>query len=226
MGEAAYDRAVSRILLVEDEPRTRERMARALEEAPDVTLVGVAGDLAAGREAFDRLRPEVLLTDLGLPDGSGLELIAHARTAMPDAQVMVVTVFGDERNVIAAIEAGAAGYLLKDGTPDEIAAAVSELQAGGSPISPSIARHLLRRFQQPEGDGVAEESDPGLSAREREVLDLVARGFSSPEIAKLLELSPHTVKTHVRHIYEKLEVSSRGEAVYQAARRGLIEIDD
>ena len=172
-----YHRRVSAtVLLVEDEHRTRRRLARALEAAPTLELCGVAEDLESGRAAFDALHPEVLLTDLGLPDGSGIELIAHARQSLPATQIMVITVFGDEGNVMAAIAAGAAGYLLKDGTDGEIAEAVSALLAGGSPISPSIARHLLRRFQEPQaGDG-----DAGLSPREKEVLDLVARGFSAP----------------------------------------------
>ncbi|MGH0036519.1 MAG: response regulator [Myxococcota bacterium] len=215
---------VTPVLVVEDEPRTRERLGRAISAAPDLGLAGAAGNLAEGREALETLRPAVLLTDLGLPDGSGVELIAQARRSMPGTHSMVVTVFGDEQHVLSAIEAGATGYLLKDGTREEIAEAVRELVAGGSPISAAIARHLLRRFQ----DGPALESGddgergPSLTAREREVLGLVAKGFRLPEIARLLEVSPHTVKTHVRHIYDKLEVNSRGEAVYQAVQRGIL----
>ncbi len=209
------------VLLVEDEVRTRARLGRALRAAPELELAASAASVAEGRAALDEQTPDVLLTDLGLPDGSGIELIEHARRTLPGTQIMVVTVFGDERNVMGAIEAGAAGYLLKGGTDEEIAEAVRELVAGGSPISPAIARHVLRRFHAPKSP-----EDNDLSPREREVLDLVARGFSSPEIARLLGLSPHTVKTHVRHIYEKLEVTSRGEAVYQAARRGLISVTE
>ena len=210
------------VLIVEDEPRTRERLANAVAAAEALDLVGCEGTVEDGFAALNRLRPDVLLTDLGLPDGSGVDLIAGLRRSLPDSQAMVVTVLADERNVVSAIEAGATGYLLKDSTPEEIAAAISELVAGGSPISSSIARYLLRRFQA----GSAEQAAPSLSEREQEVLRLVAKGFSGPEIARLLELSPHTVRTHVRHIYEKLEVTSRGEAVYQAVRYGLLEEDD
>ena len=124
-----------------------------------------------------------------------------------------------------AIASGAAGYVLKDGTEGEICHAIHELTAGGSPISPSIARYLLRRLQpsgsRPSGEDAAHRFDR-LSEREFEVLGLVAKGFSVAEIAKLLSVSPNTIKTHVRHIYGKLEVSSRGEAVYQAVQLGIL----
>jgi DNA-binding NarL/FixJ family response regulator len=123
--------------------------------------------------------------------------------------------------VVAAIEAGARGYLLKDGSEAEIAEAILELKAGGSPISPQIARHLLRRFQEPDP---APQTAPSLTDREREILDLVVRGFTFSEIAKGLDISTHTVTTHVRHIYRKLEVRSRGEAVYEALSLGLVKL--
>ncbi len=210
------------VLLVEDKPRTRQRIASAVENASKLRLIGTAANVAEGREALDREAPDVLLTDLGLPDGSGIELIRKVRRGCGDTQSMVVTVFADEEHVMAAVEAGAAGYLLKDATDREIADSVSELAAGGSPISPSIARHILRRFQA-DPEPVDSDDAPGLSERELEVLAFVAKGFSSPEIAKLLELSPHTIKSHVRHIYAKLEVGSRGAAVYEAVQRGLLD---
>ena len=169
--------------------------------------------------------PDVLVTDLSLPDGHGTELIREARAARPSTEALVITVFGDERSVVAALEAGAAGYLLKDGTDAELARPILELVDGGSPISPAIARHLLRRFQRqvgmPESARPPDET-PVLSAREREVLELLARGFRVGEIADRLGISAHTVTTHVRHLYAKLEVSSRGEAIYAAMNHGLL----
>ncbi|HEB91408.1 MAG TPA: response regulator transcription factor [Deltaproteobacteria bacterium] len=209
------------VLLVEDKPRTRRRIASAIEAASGLRLVGTAANVAEGRSALERETPDVLLTDLGLPDGSGIELIREVRQRGRPTQSMVVTVFADEDHVISAIEAGAAGYLLKDALEDEIVDSISELAGGGSPISPSIARHILRRFRA-AAEPAQEKSGPGLSERELEVLSLVAKGFSSPEIARILDLSPHTIKTHVRHIYGKLEVGSRGEAVYEAVQRGIL----
>jgi len=216
-----------RVLVVEDDPPTRRHLARAIEAHPELELVRAAGTVAEGRSALAAQQPDVLLTDIGLPDGTGVELIRAVREVAPKAISMAVTALGDEKTVITAIEAGAAGYLLKDGSHDEIGDAVMELVAGGSPISPSIARHVLRRLHR--GDAPTEDPDAGdaptLTKREHEVLSLIAKGFSFPEIAELLEISAHTVTTHVRHIYEKLEVNSRGSAVYEAVNLGLIQMD-
>jgi DNA-binding NarL/FixJ family response regulator len=137
---------------------------------------------------------------------------------------MVISVFGDDRHVIASIEAGAAGYILKDSLPDEFVALITQLRAGGSPISPLIARQLLRRFQHKE-ELVGVATDPqsaGLTHRESEVLALIAKGFNFGEIARLLIVSPHTITAHVKKIYQKLAVHSRGEAVYEASKMGLL----
>lgn len=221
--------AAHRVLLVEDDTPTRRHLARAVDAHPALELVADAASLAEARAALERELPDVLLTDLGLPDGSGVELIRELRSAAPRALAMVITALGDEKTVIAAIEAGASGYLLKDGSASEIGEALLELVSGGSPISPSIARYVLRRLQR----GAAEPAHPTpapdapkLTAREHEILSLIAKGFSFPEIAGLLAISAHTVTTHVRHIYEKLEVSSRASAVYEAVQIGLIRMED
>jgi DNA-binding NarL/FixJ family response regulator len=138
---------------------------------------------------------------------------------------MVVTVFGDEKSVLGAIEAGARGYLLKDESAEGVGAAILQLLAGGSPITPAIAQHLILRFQaRPPSPG--REAGPALSKRELEVLELVVKGFTFGEIAGLLGLSPHTVGTFVRRIYRKLEVSSRGEAVFEALQLGIVKLED
>jgi DNA-binding NarL/FixJ family response regulator len=219
------------ILLVEDDEPTRERLAKALRGHPRLSLLGACADVAEAEAALAAVPPDVLLTDIGLPDGSGIDLIRKARAASERTQAMVITVFGDEDTVVRAIEAGAAGYLLKDQTAPSIAESVIELLDGGSPISAPIARLLLRRIAAAAAPGPAASAAPRparplLSDREHEVLNLVAKGFSFPEIARLLGVSPHTVTTHVRHIYEKLEVRSRGEAVFEAVQQGIIRLTE
>jgi DNA-binding NarL/FixJ family response regulator len=210
----------ARVALVEDEQATRDRLVRALRTEPRLEVSGAAASCAEARTMLASAPPDVLLVDLGLPDGDGTALIREVRARHPKTEIMVITVFGDERTVVSAIEAGAGGYLLKDGTDAEIVQAVLDLLQGFSPISPAIARHLLRRLQ---GDPrVASADTPRLSGREREVLELLARGFRNAEIANALGITTHTVTTYVRQLYRKLEVGSRGEAVFQAVSRGLI----
>jgi DNA-binding NarL/FixJ family response regulator len=213
--------ALCTVAIVEDDGPTRARLARAVEADARLRLAGAVGSAQAGIELLRREAPDVLLVDLGLPDRTGLDVIRAARHLSADTLAMVVTVFGDEKSVVSAIEAGARGYLLKDGSEGEIAAAILELRAGGSPISPQIARHLLRRFQEP---APVPAGGPSLTEREREILDGVVKGFTFSEIARLLEISTHTVITHIRHIYRKLEVRSRSEAVYEALSLGLVKV--
>jgi DNA-binding NarL/FixJ family response regulator len=215
-----------RILIVEDDEPTRERLARAVSaRSAELELTEAVGTVREGVLSLRRDPPEVLLVDLGLPDGSGIELIRAARALSSDVLSMVVTVFGDEKSVLGAIEAGARGYLLKDQSEEDVGTAIQQLLAGGSPITPAIAQHLILRFQEHPPRATPEPA-PSLSQREREVLDLVVKGFTFSEIARLLELSPHTVGTFVRRIYRKLEVRSRGEAVFEALQLGLVRLDE
>jgi DNA-binding NarL/FixJ family response regulator len=211
-----------RVLIVEDDAPTRARLEEAIRGHPRLELAGSAGSLAEARAALRSLQPEVLLTDLGLPDGDGSELIREAGAEGRQVLAMVITVFGDERHVVRALQAGALGYLLKDGDADQIGRSILEMLAGGSPISPPIARYVLRRLRRPG----ASEDAPKLSERELEVLSYVVKGFGHPEIAQLMGVSPHTVATHVRSIYRKLAVHSRGEAVYEALQMGIVRLDD
>ncbi|MBW2293531.1 MAG: response regulator transcription factor [Deltaproteobacteria bacterium] len=219
---------VQRVVLVEDDERTRLRLAKAIAKNQRFQVEIAAADFHSGKGALAKFQPDLLVTDLGLPDGSGLDLIRIATADLPACHIMVITVFGDEKNVIAALEAGADGYLLKDATSIEIADSLDELVAGGSPMSAPIARHLLKRFRA-ESSSTTEAIPPGtdvaLSVREIEVLGFVAKGFSFPEIAELLGVSKHTVRTHVRRMYQKLEVSSKGAAVYEAVNLGIISMD-
>lgn len=215
------------VILVEDDDHTRERLARAIDAHPELRLLGSAATFEDGRRLLRTPDAAVLITDLGLPDGSGVELIREARKGRAELLALVITVFGDESHVVAAIEAGAMGYLLKDGTADYIGSSILEMIGGGSPISPPIARYLLRRFRSAE-PAPPDADTPGtrLSDREREVLTLIVKGFSYAEIASLLGVSTHTVTTHVRGIYRKLEVHSRGEAVYEALAMGIVKLDE
>jgi DNA-binding NarL/FixJ family response regulator len=215
-----------RILIVEDDEPTRERLARAVADpAGELEVAAAVGTCREALLALRRDAPEAMLVDLALPDGNGIELIRAARALSSDILTMVVTVFGDEKSVLGAIEAGARGYLLKDAAAEGIATAIRDLLAGGSPITPAIAQHLILRFQEGAA-GAPRGPVPALSQREQEVLELVVKGFTFGEIARLLDLSTHTVGTFVRRIYRKLEVRSRGEAVFEALQLGIVRLDE
>lgn len=212
-----------RVAIIEDEPTTRQRIRQAVERHPEFEVIADVGNCAQGRPLIQDQQPDVLLVDLGLPDGHGTELISLAQTVSPQTEIMVITVFGDEKNVLSAIEAGATSYLLKDSDADYIGQSIKQMLDGGSPISASIARHLLKRFQPVPTTTEQGAEEVSLTRREREVLELVAKGFSYAEIGKTLEMSVHTVTSHIKHIYRKLSVNSRGEAVFEAVQLGLIK---
>jgi DNA-binding NarL/FixJ family response regulator len=208
------------VLIVEDDLRLRASLAHAILAASDLKLVGESDDLPEGLRLLTAMQPEVLLVDIGLPSGSGLELIRHAAKCTPHCNVMVITVFAEEQLVVDCIEAGATGYLLKGSSPQDIAAQIRLLVAGGSPISPTIARRLLGRFT---GNRSAADNSASLSTQELAVLSLSAKGYSYDEIAPLLKLSRHTVETYVKRIYRKLQVHSKTAAVYEARKLGLVD---
>jgi DNA-binding NarL/FixJ family response regulator len=210
------------VLIVEDDPPTRKRLEAAVSAIPGLSVAGSTGSVGEARAAL-RTPPDVLLVDLGLPDGNGVELIREAQRTHARIRSMVITVFADEQHVMEAIKAGAQGYLLKDGSTEYIGRSIGELLAGGSPISPSIARYLLRSFQE-SAEPAEKDEAPLLTARELEILTLVAKGFSVSEVAELLSIADRTVTTHVQHIYRKLEVTSRSQAIYEAVNLGLIDL--
>ncbi|MEB0110899.1 DNA-binding NarL/FixJ family response regulator [Variovorax sp. GrIS 2.14] len=217
-----------RVLIVEDEPEFTRRFSTAVLSDSELGLVAAVSSGAAGIAMLDLERPDVLLVDLGLPDISGVEVIRHAALRHPQCDVLVITMFGDDDHVVASIEAGASGYLLKDASAERIATSIRELHAGGAPISPGIARRVLARFRlavKPIAvtgpDEPATPTSP-LSARETELLRLTAKGLTFENIGELLGISPHTVVAHVKKIYRKLAVHSRGEAVYEASQMGLL----
>ena len=210
------------VLLLEDDPATRERLAGIVRASPALSLAAAFGDLKSALAWLaSHEPPHVLLVDLQLPDGSGIDLIRAARRIAPEAEAMVISVFGDEAHVVAAIEAGATGYLLKDASGEEIGMAITRLLAGESPISSAIARHLLRRFRAVPSAPAPSAASP-LAPREGEVLALIAKGLSYQRIAETLTMSPNTVTSHIKQIYRKLAVNSRGEAVFEAQQLGLL----
>jgi DNA-binding NarL/FixJ family response regulator len=217
------------VLIVEDEPEFLRRFSHAVLADPGLCLTGTAGTTRAAIALLEAQQPDVVLLDLGLPDRDGVDVIRAAVQCPRPCDVLVVSMFDDDQHVLASIEAGAAGYLLKDALPASIVASIRELRSGGSPISPGIARRILARFRlalapargpAPGARCVAAASP--LTDRETELLRLTAKGLSFETISELMGISPHTVVAHVRKIYRKLAVHSRGEAVYEATQLGLL----
>ncbi len=213
--------AASSVLIVEDDPYIRERLVQAVAAHPKLHVCCETAFYEDALQMLTELQPAVLLTDLGLPDGDGIDLI-HEASRIGHIESIVITVFGDEQHMMAAIEAGASGYLLKNSELESIGQAIIEMLEGGSPMSPSIARALIKRFQP--ATTPAKSVEHGLTERELQVLSLIARGLNYNEISSTLNISYHTVASHVKNTYRKLQVSSRSEAVYEAEQLGLIHI--
>ena len=228
-----------RVVIVEDNAHTRHHLEQCVLHNPQLVLAASFGTLSPALTWFGRQGADLLLVDLGLPDGSGLSLLKHVRDRWPGCDMLVVSMFGDEASAVASIEAGAVGYVHKDDDATDIAETLLAVKRGASPISPMIARHLLRRMQPQQtlagatgsvtppnkssSTGAGQE-DPhvALSPREHEVLGYIARGFSYAEIARQQGITVHTVQTYIKKLYGKLAVHSRSEAVYEANRLGLL----
>jgi DNA-binding NarL/FixJ family response regulator len=216
-----------RILLVEDDAPVRERLARIIGEWSAAQLIGACGTLAEAMKAIHAQPLDLLITDLRLPDGHGVQAIRALRTEQPRAEAMVISVLADDRTVIEAIEAGASGYLLKDSDPINILDAITDLLAGRSPISSTIARTIVRRLsgRGPAAEPMKGEEDyPRLTPREMDILWGIAKGLTYGELAERLQISNQTVPVHIKNIYRKLEANNRSEAVYEASRRGIIRL--
>lgn len=217
--------AAIRVAVVEDDAAFQALLALHIDTALGLHLHGLASTQAQALALLVGPPADVLLVDLGLPDGSGIEVICAATRAWPHCAVMVCTVFGDEAHVINSIEAGASGYLLKDASRDNMVAEIRSLHEGGSPISPVIARQVLRRFRAAPGSAAGAPGDtprPELSSAELQVLELITKGFTTDEIARLQGVARSTVLTYVRRIYKKLAVNSRTEAIHEARYLGLL----
>jgi DNA-binding NarL/FixJ family response regulator len=208
-----------RLVIVEDQPTILERQKRLLESSPELEIVGTARDGETALKLVAELSPDVLLLDLGLPDLDGIQITRALKSKGVKIEILIFTIFEEEERVLEAVRAGASGYLLKGTPADRIIEAIGEVHRGGSVIQPQLARRLLRHFQAQGDDGDL----PQLTPRETEILQLIAKGLSNRAAAEALTLSRATIRTHLEHIYAKLDVSNRTEAVTEAIRRGLIE---
>jgi DNA-binding NarL/FixJ family response regulator len=237
-----------RVLVVEDQPKILKAQIKLLETYPDIEIVGSALSGETALEEVEKTRPDVLLCDLGLPQMSGIEVTRHVKAKHPEIEILIFTIFDEEEKVIEAITAGAAGYLLKGAPVEKIVEAIKDVKAGGSVIQPNLARALLRMIgvavpsatggpqsvrsvppPPPHGDGethtpAVKGSGSVLTDRELEILQIIAKGLSNNEAAKVLGLSKATIRTHLEHIYEKLDVTNRVEAVTEGIRQGIINI--
>jgi len=198
------------VSIVEDNPQVRGSLAKLIDGAPGFRCVSRHGSAEDALEEIPKVKPEVVLMDINLPGINGVECVRRLKPLLPGAQIIMLTVYQNTEHIFNALAAGATGYMLKQTPPAELLAAIKEVHAGGSPMSSHIARKIVQSFQHLPAVAAGSES---LSPREAEVLDLLAKGFLYKEIAEQMKVSYATVHTHIRHIYEKLHVRSRTEAV-------------
>lgn len=214
------------VAILEDDVNVQLHFSDIVASADDLMLQGVAGSIADARSLLEPT-PDIFLTDIGLPDGSGLDFIPEIKAGAPGCRVLVITAFGDRDTVVSALNAGADGYLLKDSSTTAILEGIQATLDGGAPISASAAVYLLERLRtSSEGSQTEanEEVAERLTPREIELLELFARGQSYKAAGRALGISPLTIGNHVKSIYRKLQVHSRGEAVYEAVRRRQLTI--
>lgn len=223
--EAEADRTIS-VMLADDHPIVRKGTRELLEPHADLRVVGEAND---GREAVElarRLKPDVILMDVSMPELNGIEATREIKALVPGTAILVLSSYDDDAYVFALLEAGAAGYLLKNAREDELVGAVRAVASGESVLHPAVARKVLSRFSSGATGGQSGANaarEEGLSPRELEVLRIAATGSTNKEIARDLEISPRTVQVHLANIFSKLGVGSRTEAVLYAIKRGWID---
>ena len=218
------------ILAVDDHAPARAWLRAAVAAAFPQCAIVEAACCAEALESLQSVRYELVLLDLGLPDGSGLQVLDELRRRQPDCPCVITTVFDDDEHLFKALRAGAAGYVLKDQSQHELGELLRQMLEGRPPMSPAIARRLLHHFgSMPEAQVLAAptrstdaEPQDALTGREQDVLRIVAKGLSIREAAVMLAISPHTVHTHVRTVYRKLAVGTRAEAALAASRLGLV----
>jgi DNA-binding NarL/FixJ family response regulator len=206
-----------RILLIDDHPVVREGLSGMLAGQPDFEVVGQGSDGSQAVSLNAELRPDVILMDLRMPGMDGVTAIQEIKARLPDTNILVLTTYDSDVDIVRAVEAGATGYLLKDTPREELFRAVRSAAKGESVLAPAVAARLMTRMRAP-----AEEN---LSAREIEVLALVSKGNSNKQVARALHISTATVKTHLIHIFDKLGVKDRTSAVTVALEKGILSLD-
>jgi DNA-binding NarL/FixJ family response regulator len=213
------------LALVEDNIRARSRIAKLLEQSLADVRITQLGNLEAALAFATTSQQDYWLIDLGLPDGSGVDLIRFVRQRHDQANILVISVFGDVDNIANSIQAGADGYLLKDAIDKDLIQAIDAIGLGGTPLSPMIASRLLERMLPSPAVPHAPVEQVGsatLTVRESELLGLLARGYKYAEVSQFMDIGLATVQTHVRRIYSKLAVNSRSEAVFEARAQGIL----
>ena len=210
-----------RVLIADDHPLIRRGLASALAHHPRIEVVGEANDGEEAVRQATSLRPDVVLMDVKMPNVDGIEATGEIKATLPETKVVVLTIYDADETVIRSLEAGASAFLLKDASGDEVVDVIEAVHRGESPVEPRVTHVLLERLTNARGQL---GSDMGMTEREVEVLRLAATGATNKAIAGALYLSENTVKSHLYHIYDKLEVHGRMQAVTEAARRGIIQI--
>lgn len=220
-----------KVMMVEDQPKILRSQLKLLSTFSEIEVIATAPSGENALEQLAETKPDVLLLDLGLPGIDGIEVTRQVRRQWESIEILIFTIFDEEDRVLEAIKAGASGYLLKGTEAARIVDAIKEVHSGGSVIQPSLARRLLRHFRVTPDDSAVkatfdlqDEGAPRLTPREVEILQLISKGLSNSEAAGVLGVSKATVRTHLEHIYQKLDVSNRVEAVTEGIRKGIIEV--
>ena len=207
---------VTAVSIVEDDQEARDLLEGWINASPDFRCVSTHPDVPSALAGLPGACPEIVLMDINLPGGTGIDCIRQLKPKMAGTQFLIITVYGDAHSIYQALAAGATGYLLKRTSKEELFASLRLMQAGGSPMSSGIARHVAQAFQAPP---VTHSPEEELSDRECQVLDFLSRGHPEKEIAEKMNISRHTVHTYIRRIYEKLQVHSQAQAVDRYSKR-------
>jgi len=216
-----------KVYIVEDQVNILRTQIKILKKFKEIDVLGSSLSAEDALEEIKELEPDVILMDLGLPGIDGIQLTKLVKEVRPDIEILIFTIFSEEEKVIKAIQAGASGYLLKGTTSEKIIYAIKSVFEGGSFIQPSLARMLLKHFttDNKRAREIEDYSDEpvNLTKREVEILQLITKGLTNKEVANVLNLSRSTIRTHLEHIYQKMEVSNRVEAITEGYKRGIVD---